>query len=235
MKNKINFEFWIKYILIVLIGIFITLIIYFLSYNLQIPKTITTGTVDGWLGYFGGLIGGIMTLIGVWITIDWQKSQKKYEEAKNNKLLYKPIIQLELENDNNIINIYSFNDKELIDIPLLIKNVGNGEAIISNINAYLTYEQDKSFQMQPFYSLKYGFEYPYFIYKDTKTKNYIYIDTKIIKDNQTMFSLSCTVEYKDMFNNAYISYSVIIFNLDKIIGESYQYVLKSSSYKYEEK
>ena len=54
-----------------------TFIVYLICGLLQIPKINTVGTVDGWLGYYGGIFGGAMTMIGVYATLNFERKSKR--------------------------------------------------------------------------------------------------------------------------------------------------------------
>lgn len=74
------------------------------------------GTQDGWLSLFGALGGGVMTLFGVWWTIQDQDKKRKEELY----LQYRPLLIPE-------ITIANFNKYDLT-FNLSIKNHGRAEA-----------------------------------------------------------------------------------------------------------
>ncbi len=79
------------------------------------------------IGYCGSILGGFLTLYGVWWTIKDQEV-KRYEDLA---LQYKPILRAipPVYDDEKIIITKSDNKLLLFNIILYIENIGRGEAL----------------------------------------------------------------------------------------------------------
>lgn len=71
------------------------------------------------VGYGGSILGGFLTLYGVWWTIEDNNKQKKEEL----KLQYRPIIQIKSYHEKNFLN----KRKHLVHLLFKITNIGRGE------------------------------------------------------------------------------------------------------------
>lgn len=75
---------------------------------------------DAQLGYAGAILGGSMTLIGVWWTINNQEKQRREDLA----MQYKPILSLEFLNETTIDFPV---ENAVLSFSLELKNIGRGE------------------------------------------------------------------------------------------------------------
>ena len=98
------------------------------------------------IGYGGSILGGFLTLYGVWWTIEdnnkqREKNQRQHEIERREEftIQYKPILFLKevdakLYDINGYITLYTQNDKKFDEYELLtyftIINLGRGEALI---------------------------------------------------------------------------------------------------------
>lgn len=87
-----------------------------------------------YLGFIGSIIGGLLTLIGVYYTVQAENKRWKIENEKrdkeildNKKILYKPIFSLRGGEIKSHID-YDKDNKFQINFVLKIFNVGRGEA-----------------------------------------------------------------------------------------------------------
>lgn len=110
---------------------------------------------EAWIGYYGAIIGGALTLGGVWWTIKdqdkkllCQKQENEDDRLEQLSLEYKPILSAnepqyirgeEIENGfcDFVVTLYNY-EHELHSecnksCSLLIANIGRGEAILKNI------------------------------------------------------------------------------------------------------
>lgn len=158
-SSTLDFIAQLCFVLSITIGIII--ITYSLGINFQfIDKDLTQnstgfhllGTADGWLSFIGALIGGILTMLGVIITLNYQeKIRKKQEILRNNERLeenrikYLPYFTLSHSNTYicsfsnipklEVFNVFSFdnaiNFEENKDSVLYIhvKNASDNPAI----------------------------------------------------------------------------------------------------------
>lgn len=146
MKNK-KIIILVSVILVVIVPIFINL-----SFKVYLAPLFTAEWGAGdLLSYYGSLLGGIITLVGVVMTLNYQTKQSEADDA----IKYKPIIKLALvENEYSdfIVNrelsvrfpVWYFNDdplrgqkeriseeqmKCMTSFHVLFKNKGRGEAV----------------------------------------------------------------------------------------------------------
>jgi len=80
-------------------------------------------SINGWIGYYGAVTGGALTLGGVIISIGHKDIVRKNEV----KLQYLPII------DTHINNKPSLYTKDSVFFGIVFKNVGRGEIYIDDI------------------------------------------------------------------------------------------------------
>lgn len=152
-----------KSILVILVVLI--LLPFILNFFMHYPTMIgfiDENNQDGWIGYFGAVIGGFVTLLGVKITLDHQRKQDKDNKEKEQKkfqeelrLQYLPYLDITYnENDNSITeknvpvfiilkdkefkiysNYYEDNPTRNViykKIPFLLKSIGNNS--IKSIN-----------------------------------------------------------------------------------------------------
>ena len=133
-----------------------------LSISIVIPIIILTPSPIGiieyetgltLIGYCGSILGGFLTLYGVWWTIKEQnknliKQQEKLDRQRREDLAiqYKPYLVLEkpVTFTNEEINNSYLHYNNIFDLneTLDLKNIGRGEAIISSI--YVSNLEDKT-------------------------------------------------------------------------------------------
>ena len=136
-KNKKSKNFGSGIVMTVLLVSFLFLlsIPFFINnlykYGVKIDIFNNPGNV---LSFYGSILGGIITLVGVIITIDYERRIKN----KEFELQYKPILKLEgiklgtHENTNCEIDIYTDKCFSRLEFPktcLSLKNVGRGEML----------------------------------------------------------------------------------------------------------
>lgn len=120
MNKKIKNWFFL------LLGIFIIIfiipqVIHFLVYTPSPFGFIKPGEESQWIGFFGTVIGGSLTLIGVWWTIKDQDKKRKEDLA----VQYRPIISI----DVSLHEIIDKNDEHGLVLKIDEYNIGRGEAI----------------------------------------------------------------------------------------------------------
>lgn len=99
---------------------------------------------DSWISYYGAIIGGGLTLFGVWWTItenkkDLKEQQNRLDEQRKEDLAiqYKPYLIL-TQNKKIDLNAYDIfimtnNNTHPLNETVILKNIGRGEAIINDI------------------------------------------------------------------------------------------------------
>lgn len=145
---------------------------------------------DAWIGFYGSIIGGVLTVLGVWWTID-DNNKKKQEELS---IQYRPILRLQANNSN--IRIQDYHGKKCLITKLI--NVGRGEALDCKVNFVGKVNQPKPIPFIP---------------------NNDIVDFPIPLPNETDVSttIEITFEYKDLNRrNTYLT-AVTIFL--KYIGD----------------
>lgn len=164
-KNKENKKQFVKICIFVILFIF--LIPFIINLIVETPNPFGLGFIndsnkDTWISFFGSIIGGSITLIGVIWTINYEKkareedfktqeerrqedfnnqeAQRKKDLAIQYKPFFHPIIPMEIEGNSfeenafpNNFTEHSFEINYTKDIIVKIKNSGRGEAIINNI------------------------------------------------------------------------------------------------------
>jgi hypothetical protein len=138
-------------------------------------KTVV-GTKDGWLGFYGGFLGGIIALVGIWFQInrkEKQESKEKFEGLKKylsyvfrknielvikNDIIYK--VQSSLNYSDEFKDIFSREEKTPIELYLpspkfvednlkIIMELDIGEELLSIIKEMEDFNQNiKTFQSQ---------------------------------------------------------------------------------------
>ena len=125
-----------KSYLIFIIGIivFILLVtIVLLTLDLvDITRYIKLSNKYDWLSYIGALLGGLMTLVGVVLTIEYERANNRKELS----IAYRPIIDPyvgtdKIEGDiieSEIKQVGDFKGTKTLPIDLVLQNKGRGEA-----------------------------------------------------------------------------------------------------------
>ena len=149
----------LKYMLIVvLILIFLPLSVYFILITPSRFGIIDRSDVGAWMGYYGAVSGGAVTLTGVWFTIKQQEKSNKQDKA----IQFKPILDITdishskdmtsyrevglgvtghstrvgESNDFQLPHYFSFNQDNKITFPLTITNKGRGETSNARIRTF---------------------------------------------------------------------------------------------------
>ena len=125
MKKISNLYFIIIFISLITVGPFI------INWLLNLSSKwgfITTDNYDAWVGYYGAIIGGALTLGGVWWTIKEQNRQRK----EDLRIQYKPrFVPSSIDSRNNSKTNIDIYEETYLYYP--IKNTGRGELIIKDI------------------------------------------------------------------------------------------------------
>lgn len=123
VKKTWKFLVWFSLILLILFTLNLPQIIIF-KIDCFSLEFINDENMNGWIGYYGAVIGGSLTLIGVAITIVYQDKIKNEEI----KLRYLPIIDVSSQIDKS-----KNNNRSYVFLDLLIKNIGRGEIYIDHV------------------------------------------------------------------------------------------------------
>ena len=103
--------------------------------------------MDAWIGFYGSIIGGVLTLFGVWWTIADQEKKRREELA----IQYQPILSanlIELKEKDKLCSEltllfnhdgFSDNDLELAPYMIELTNLGRGEIRNTTIKIYESY------------------------------------------------------------------------------------------------
>lgn len=127
--NKNNKKKLMKILIFISTAILVLLliipqIIHFLVYTSSPFGFIRPGEESHWIGFFGSIIGGAFTLIGVIFTINFEK-KSRYESEY-------PILIVNTDKTDYKIT-YTYQNPKTLIIDLKIKNVGSLEAFNSDI------------------------------------------------------------------------------------------------------
>lgn len=154
------------------------------------------GTVGEWITALSTLAGGVLTLGGVWWTINVQNDQRKEDLA----IQYKPIINIEYNSlyESRLLD----EDNNFFLFPVKIINHGRGEAL--NISIKYNYGESMKFKIgenfltiNNFFTCEIIFPVRVFEPYPMIFDDNIYIEHLKIKHN-------IFIEYFDIFNNKYI-------------------------------
>lgn len=123
-----------KSLVLLIFGIFIIIfivpqIIHFLVYTPSPFGFIKPGEESQWIGFFGSVIGGSLTLAGVWWTLKYQDEKRKEDLA----IQYKPLCSIEILDKGKEHFHINKDGYYIFSIPFRLKNIGRGEIYISDI------------------------------------------------------------------------------------------------------
>lgn len=172
------------------------------------------GTVGEWITALSTLAGGVLTLGGVWWTINVQNDQRKEDLA----IQYKPIINIEynLLYESRLLD----EDNNFFLFPVKIINHGRGEAL--NISIKYNYGESMKFKIGENYLTINNFFTCEIIFPVRVFEPYpmifddnIYIEHLKIKHN-------IFIEYFDIFNNKYID----TFSIYLEISDDYKHIIQ---------
>lgn len=113
-----------KYILLFIIVVSISIVPPFLNLVISIPSPfgfIPLNEKSTWINFYGTIIGGALTLLGVWMTISYTEKTRQKGEEKREKEQKQEFIKRDEEIKNNLSAQY----KPILDItchPDLIKD-----------------------------------------------------------------------------------------------------------------
>ena len=172
------------------------------------------GTVGEWITALSTLAGGVLTLGGVWWTINVQNDQRKEDLA----IQYKPIINIEYNSlyESRLLD----EDNNFFLFPVKIINHGRGEAL--NISIKYNYGESMKFKIgenfltiNNFFTCEIIFPVRVFEPYPMIFDDNIYIEHLKIK--HIIF-----IEYFDIFNNKYID----TFSIYLEISDDYKHIIQ---------
>ena len=172
------------------------------------------GTVGEWITALSTLAGGVLTLGGVWWTINVQNDQRKEDLA----IQYKPIINIEynLLYESRLLD----EDNNFFLFPVKIINHGRGEAL--NISIKYNYGESMKFKIgenfltiNNFFTCEIIFPVRVFEPYPMIFDDNIYIEHLKIKHN-------IFIEYFDILNNKYID----TFSIYLEISDDYKHIIQ---------
>jgi hypothetical protein len=154
---------------------------------------------NDWIGFFGGYVGGIFTLIGVLLTIDYYRKQEK-EDKRISIMPYikakqRSLVAVDEAIDENVINLAYYSEhknanessNEAGGILFDLENIGLGTAVDIKFSNTLLLGSTAD---MPFLSMK------------VNDKEHIYIKIYIGSSYLGNFR-SIPVYYYDLFGNKY--------------------------------
>lgn len=187
---KSFFSDWKIVVILILIAPIIINFIIISSLNITIAQN------NDWIGFWGGYSGGVITLLGVWYTINYykQKDIVQTKKEKNQKILsVKPYFTV-VETDEPLKNDYTihftdFNSKTYMrSCQFIIENVGLGTAVNVSFSGLSMYESDEN---------QFSFT---IATRDKKT-------IRLMINNPTINSIEKTlhliISFSDLFGNSY--------------------------------
>lgn len=197
---KIN-SWWIKWVLPIII---LTPFILYYTLSLKSPVgMINSSDVGTFIVFYGSIIGGSFTLIGVIITIEKQNENQKtdYKEREKlkkeeQKIIYKPFINISLvSEDLNII------ENNTVIFIITLTNCGRGELYFKSIDIrqFNVADAKNNFSCLP-KCRSTDCLLPNESFRIFCTYNKYISKSKIEKDNDC-WTLYYTIKYYDLFND----------------------------------
>lgn len=143
-KSILNRRILTTLIFIVVLSTPIVLLILHLGRVLSIVEGIKIGTADGWLAFFGSIIGGVITMMALFFTIQHEnekrridqlsRDEEKMELNKQKELSLIPFIEFHLRED--IINL----ELNLLNpIIITVRNSSTNHALKLKVNELSTF------------------------------------------------------------------------------------------------
>lgn len=190
---------------------------------------------ETWINFFGAIIGGGLTLIGVWWTIKEQnknliKQQEQLDRQRREDLIiqYKPILVF---SGNKIEDVNS----EILYIDILFENKGRGEAIDINLK-YFQIDQRNEYTLYPFKvsediltpNCKFIFSSFLLRKNNPKINNNILTQKKIFpieKDKE--FNFTASLSYKNPIDQNIEYFNEFDFKIFQAISKKDQYKIKT--------
>lgn len=244
-QNKDNKKQFVKICVFVILFIFLIPLI--VNFIVETPNPFGLGFIndsnkDTWISFFGSIIGGSITLIGVIWTINYEKKareedfktqEERRQEDFNNQevqrkkdlaIQYKPIIDIirDTSHDNYFNEYYVHEELNELYLPITITNLGRGEAL--NIIIKNCFSKNILFTIRK-----------NFLYKEKNFHDFIIIPIKYLQ--QTLYKKAdgkvsecyklnhfITIEYSDAFNNKYSD----IFQINFEISKEFNIILEDS-------
>ena len=201
-KTKLNDK--TKIILFIIFFIFI--IPFIVNYIVDIPSPfgfINDSNKEIWIPFLGTIIGGSITLFGVWWTIDNQKKQRRIDLAIQYRPFFRPIVPMKIDGNSFEENAFPSNSTEhsfetnyTKDIIVKIKNSGRGEAIIKDITNDISISQTDKIRVRVNNDLN-DCIFPKQYFK--LELNITIYDYKCLKSSDMYYDFPITIEYTDFF------------------------------------
>ena len=154
---------------------------------------INENNYDAWIGYYGSVLGGALTLGGVWWTIKEQDNQRKEDK----RIEYKPIIQIKNHYKDAIIN------NNILTVYYEITNIGRGEAKYIDFNLQPYFFKENNIDKYPLKLLQYQIT-NLDILNINETKNIrVNIDVSPIdfENYNKLINLQIKLSYKDLYED----------------------------------
>lgn len=180
--------------------------IHFLVYTPSPFGFIKPGEESQWIGFFGSIIGGSLTLIGVWWTINRQNRNRKEDFI----IMNKPIITVTSVKCRD----YQACINNIFDLNIKIRNCGKSEARNIKVFIHLSgeYSNDYCALCNPSYL---NILLPGNDIKIVAHQMFLYKYTGVLGE-----SFEVIINYQDLFNNYHIAKQIIRFDRDNLINKS---------------
>lgn len=241
LKSRLTLLFFIIVALMVVVYLFYRYLL-----NLFIQKEIGLLEWEStyWAAILGGIISGLITLIGVLLTIEYTREQNR----KDRELQYRPVFDYQYKYTNRIeiegtlidyisfisFTSYNYNYNHVFNGLLTFKNVGVGPAIDIAVDYSfpddgLNHSYGRLFAPPAIRSLQSGeigcvpIELPFEFETIPKTaflfdeNGKIYLDEKVLMNYKT-YEFKVVIKYKDLLNN---QFKQTIF-FEGLFGRSYK-------------
>ena len=232
-QNKDNKKQFVKICVFVILFIFLIPLI--VNFIVETPNPFGLGFIndsnkDTWISFFGSIIGGSITLIGVIWTINYEKKareedfktqeERRQEDFNNQEVqrkkdlsiqyrpFFRPIVPMKIDGNSFEENAFPSNSTEhsfetnyTKDIIVKIKNSGRGEAIIKDITNDISISQTDKIRVRVNNDLN-DCIFPKQYFK--LELNITIYDYKCLKSSDMYYDFPITIEYTDFLKqNSY--------------------------------
>ncbi|SET61736.1 hypothetical protein SAMN05660297_02943 [Natronincola peptidivorans] len=187
-----------KYKSILTLSIIIVLLPIIINFILLIKTPIPVAENNDWISFFGGYIGGVTTLLGVWFTIDYYRKKdeeernKADEKARLSLMPYFKVVNLDSLPQYYKEVFFSCIDSTgmmtTLTSPFMIKNVGLGTAVDVNFLYLTNFDWNAD-------SLR--------LTLAVKDEEHIELNIQIPEDGIGGNTLWLTINYADLLGNKY--------------------------------
>lgn len=180
---------------------------------------------DAWIGYYGSITGGALTLGGVWWTIKDNNSQRHKDLA----IQYKPVFDL------NHITLEKDTTDSMLKLEFNIQNLGRGEAVDVNLQ-YFQKNRKNEYSLYPFNisedilipNCKFTFSSALLRNNNPEINNNVLKQKEVLPiENNKNFNFAASLSYKNPIDNNIQYFIEFDFEIFQAISKEEQSKIKT--------